>query len=91
MFIGTVSCMLQIYHKDFNFRAYGRDTLQKMESIGSFPPRFVVSYEKIIPNALKLSSKIIVSTGTKSMTFHMSSPLQGIQLLQNSISCTLST
>jgi len=54
-----------------------------MESIGSFPPRFVVSYEKIIPNALKLSSKIIVSTGTKDMTFQvndMSDPIQGIQI-----------
>jgi len=69
--------MLQIYHKEFNFRAYGRDTLQKMESISSFPPRFVVSYEKIIPNALKLSSKLIVSTGTKIMTFYMSYHMQG--------------
>ena len=54
-----------------------------MESIGSFPPRFVVSYEKIIANALKMSSKVIISTGTKAMTFQvndMSYPMPGTSI-----------
>lgn len=41
-----------------------------MESIGSFPPRFVVTYSRTHPNVL-LNSKVIISAGARVMTFQV--------------------
>ncbi|XP_065905175.1 uncharacterized protein [Dysidea avara] len=53
----------KISYSQFNFRTHTKDTLEKMESVGSYPPRFVVTYcTKNVPYE-PLSSKITVSTG----------------------------
>ena len=54
----------QIHHEEFDFRHYEKDTLQMLESICVYPPRFVVTYQRNNPS-IQLSSKITVSTGVK--------------------------
>ena len=51
-----------------------------MESVGSFPPRFVVTYQKIKVSAAPLSSKIVVSVGERPIKFKVNDipdPTQG--------------
>jgi len=50
-----------------------------LESICGFPPRFVVTYQRNIPN-IPLSSKITIFTGETQMEFKVndgSEPIQG--------------
>jgi len=61
---------LQILHSEFNFYDFEKATLQKLENIGSFPPRFVVTYKRNVFGT-PLSSTIIVSTGESEMIFQV--------------------
>ena len=81
-----ISLYLQISYSQFNFRTHTKDTLEKMESVGSYPPRFVVTYcTKNVPYE-PLSSKITVSTGEEwGATFQVndiSDILQGKYVLE---------